>query len=127
MTDARFERAYARYASVYEENLASLHPGARCSDLYVAAEARVRAAGMDITSEKIGHGTGIDFRELPWITAGDDTPLQPGTVLAYDYGADLDGYMLHVEDRVLIDTDGPHRLSDGWDLQDPHGGFRHLV
>jgi len=125
--DARFERAYARYAGCYEENLASLRPGARCSDLYVAADARLRAAGMELTSEKIGHGTGIDFRELPWIAAGHDAQLQPGTVLAYDYGADLDGYMLHVEDRVLIDTDGPHRLSDGWDLQDPHGGFRHLI
>ena len=67
------------------------------------------------------------LRELPWIAANDAATLQPGTVLAYDYGADLDGYMLHVEDRVLVDTDGPHRLSDGWDLSDAREGFRRLL
>jgi Xaa-Pro dipeptidase len=125
--DERFERAYARYANCYEEILASLRPGASCSDLYAAADARLGAAGMKLTSEKIGHGTGLDFRELPWVAAGHDTTLQPGIVLAYDYGADLDGYMLHVEDRVLVDADGPRRLSDGWDLRDAREGFRRLL
>jgi Xaa-Pro dipeptidase len=125
--DDRFERAYTSYAACYEENLASLRPGERCSELFAAADARLSAAGIELTSEKIGHGTGVDFRELPWVAADDDATLQPGTVLAYDYGADLDGYMLHVEDRVLVDVDGPHRLSDGWHLQDAREGFRRLL
>jgi Xaa-Pro dipeptidase len=125
--DERFERAFERYASCYEENLTSLRPGERCSELYAAAKGRLTAAGLELTSEKIGHGTGVDFRELPWIAAGDEATLEPGTVLAYDYGADLDGYMLHVEDRVLVDTEGPRRLSDGWDLQDACEGFRRLL
>jgi Xaa-Pro aminopeptidase len=125
--DERFERAYARYADCYEENLASLRPGKPCSELYAAANARLAEAGMDLTSEKIGHGTGLDFRELPWVAAGDSSTLQPGTVLAYDYGADLDDYMLHVEDRVLVDSDGPHRLSDGWDLRNVRDGYRALL
>ena len=115
--DDRFERAFARYASCYRgEPRPHCAPVQRCSALYAAAERRLAAAGLELTSEKIGHGTGIDFRELPWISAGDEATLEKGTVLAYDYGADYDGYMLHVEDRVVVDANGPRRLSDGWDL-----------
>jgi hypothetical protein len=61
------------------------------------------------------------------VSAYSDTRLEAGTVLAYDYGADADAYMLHVEDRVLVAEDGPRRLSDGWDLRDVREGFRSLL
>jgi Xaa-Pro aminopeptidase len=125
--DDRFAAAYESYVASYEENLASLAPGERCSDLYMAAQKRVQEAGHELFSQKIGHGTGLDFRELPWISAQSDSTLEPGTVLAYDYGADFEGYTLHVEDRVLIGTGPPVRLSDGWDLRDVRGGFRSLL
>ena len=78
------------------------------------------------TSEKIGHGTGVDFRELPWIAAGDEATLEPGTVLAYDYGADLDGYMLHVEDRVLVDATALAGCPMAGTCKTPEG-FRRLL
>jgi Xaa-Pro aminopeptidase len=125
--DEIFTRAYERYAACYEENLSRLRPGERCSDLYGAARARLAAAGLQLTSEKIGHGTGVDFREAPWISATNDDELPAGSVLAFDYGADADRLMLHVEDRVLVDAEGPRRLSDGWDLSDAKEGFRALL
>jgi Xaa-Pro aminopeptidase len=125
--DASFTRAYERYAACYEENLSRLRPGERCSDLYAAARSRLAAAGLQLTSEKIGHGTGLDFREAPWISSMKDDQLRAGSVLAFDYGADADDLMLHVEDRVLVDARGPRRLSDGWDLSDAREGFRTLL
>ena len=125
--DDHFARAYEQYADGYEANLATLRAGGRCSELYAAAVERLADRGQQLTSQKIGHGTGIEFRELPWISAYSDARLEPGTVLAYDYGADADRYMLHVEDRVLVDEDGPRRLSDGWDLRDVGEGFRTLL
>jgi Xaa-Pro dipeptidase len=126
-SDDRFARAYEDYAEGYEVNLATLRAGGRCSELYAAAAQRLSDRGQQLTSQKIGHGTGIEFRELPWVSAYSDTRLEAGTVLAYDYGADADAYMLHVEDRVLVAEDGPRRLSDGWDLRDVREGFRSLL
>ena len=123
--DRVFEEAYARYLGVYEAGMAELVAGAVPAELYASCRERAAAAGFELTTLKIGHGTGLDFRERPWISEHDDLPLAPGMVLAYDYGLESKaGHVLHVEDRVLVTEEGPRRLSDGWDLADLRGGFR---
>ncbi len=123
--DPDFEEAYARYLRVYEETMAELVAGADPADVYERCRERAAAAGFELTTLKIGHGTGLDFRERPWIAPFDDLALAPGMVLAYDYGLESEAeYVLHVEDRVLVTEEGPKRLSDGWRLADLRGGFR---
>jgi Xaa-Pro aminopeptidase len=118
---------YERYRYAYEETMATLRPGEDPRDLYLACRQRLAAVGFELAADKIGHGTGLDFREPPVISATSTDELQPGAVLAYDYAiAPVDSVMLHVEDRVLIGEDGPERLSAGWDLTDLAGGFHHL-
>ncbi len=122
---AAFEGAYARYVDVYEAGLSALVCGADPGTLWRECARRASAGGFELTTLKIGHGTGLDFRERPWISEFDDLALAPGMVLAYDYCLDSeDGTVLHVEDRVLVDPDGPIRLSGAWDLGDLRTGFR---
>ena len=126
--DPAFEEAYARYLRVYEETMAGLVVGADPAALYERCRERAASAGFELTTLKIGHGTGLDFRERPWISPYDDLALAPGMVLAYDYGLESEaGHVLHVEDRVLVAEEAPKRLSDSWDLADLRAGFRTLA
>jgi Xaa-Pro aminopeptidase len=126
--DPAFEEAYARYLAVYEDGLAALVPGARSRELFERCRERAAADGFELTTLKIGHGTGLDFRERPWLAPFEDMPLSPGMVLAYDYGLDAeDGTVLHLEDRVLVTDGAPRRLSGGWDLADLREGFRGIL
>jgi Xaa-Pro aminopeptidase len=126
--DPRLEDAYRRYLAAYQETMAALRPGAICREVYERCCQLVAEAGFELTTLKIAHGTGLDFRERPLVAPVDTTPLVPGMVLAYDYGLETErGEVLHVEDRVLIEYDGPRRLSDGWDTTDLRHGFSRLL
>jgi len=126
--DASFEEAYERYVDVYEAGLADLHAGAEPRALYEACRDRAADAGFTLETLKIGHGTGLDFRERPWLAPWDDLALVPGMVLAYDYGlVSREGVALHLEDRVLVEASGPRRLSSGWMLRDLRSGHGALL
>jgi Xaa-Pro aminopeptidase len=117
--DASFEEAYGRYVDVYEAGLADLHAGAEPRALYEDCRDRAADAGFTLETLKTGHGTGLDFRERPWLAPWDDLALMPGMVLAYDYGlVSREDVVLHLEDRVLVEASGPRRLSSGWMLRD---------
>jgi Xaa-Pro dipeptidase len=126
--DPAFEEAYRRYLAVYEAGLASLVAGSEPAQLWRGCARTAAENGFELTTLKIGHGTGLDFRERPWISEFDDMPLAQGMVLAYDFGLESeDGTVLHVEDRVLVTEGGPRRLTDGWDLSDLRRGFETLL
>jgi Xaa-Pro aminopeptidase len=126
--DPRLEDAYRRYLATYEETMAALRPDAICHEVYERCRQLAASSGFELTTLKIGHGTGLDFRERPLLAPVDATPLVPGMVLAYDYVLDTErGEVLHVEDRVLIEQEGPRRLSDGWDTTDLRHGFSGLL
>jgi Xaa-Pro aminopeptidase len=126
--DAKVAAAYERYLQGYVDTMAELVVEADPRVLYEGCRRRVAELGFELTTLKIGHGTGLDFRERPWLSPYDDTPLTTGMVLAFDYGLEGEaGVVLHLEDRVLITNDGPRRLSDGWLLADLRDGFRGLL
>jgi Xaa-Pro dipeptidase len=116
---------YAVFVNRYLETMRTLTAGAPTRDLYAAHRKAVVADGFEMTTLKIAHGTGLDFRELPWVSPVDSHTLEPGTVLAYDYDQITpDGFVMHVEDRVLITPSGPpRRLSNLWRLADIRSGF----
>lgn len=126
--DARLLDAYRRYVEVYEASMAELRAGASCAELYERCRDRAASAGFELTTLKTGHGTGLDFRERPWISPAEDGALEPGMILAFDYGLHVeDGSVLHIEDRVAVTDGDPRRLSGGWDLRDPRQGFAGLL
>ena len=117
--DSAGEEAYARYLSVYESGIGALQPGARCADVYEHCRQAAADHGFALTTLKVAHGTGLDFREAPIVSPHSADRLEPGNVLAYDYGLEAaDGTVLHVEDRVAIGPSGPRRISAAWDLAD---------
>jgi Xaa-Pro dipeptidase len=122
--DLPVERAYARYHEAYKETLSRLRVGSRSRDIYAACRDQVAKLGFELTTLKVGHGTGLDFREPPFISPFDDRPLEDGMVLAYDYGLEAENVVIHVEDRVLVTPTGPERLSGAWDLSDLATGWR---
>jgi len=115
---------YARYIAAHEAGWRSLEPGVRAGSVYALVRDRLLGAGLRLRSPKVGHGTGLSFRELPILRADDPTPVPVGTVLAYDFAilpeSTLSGSFVHVEDRILVTDTGPVRLSDAIDT-------RHLV
>lgn len=126
--DERLHDAYQRYVDIYEGSMAELRPGEPCAELFERCKARAARAGFELETLKTGHGTGLDFRERPWLSPAEDGVLESGMILAYDYGLDTeDGVVLHIEDRVAITDGEPHRLSAGWDLRDARRGFEGLL
>ncbi|MFQ3683855.1 M24 family metallopeptidase [Roseiflexus sp.] len=105
--------SYARFADIYHSTLEMLHPGVRACDVYTACRQHVERHGMRLISEKVGHSTGLVFREPPILQPADHRILQPNMVLAYDYLIlDEHGAPFHIEDRVLVTERGPVTLSD---------------
>lgn len=110
--------AYARFADIYHSTLELLQPGVRACDVYAACQRHVERRGMRLISEKVGHGTGLAFRESPILQPADQRALQPNMVLAYDYLVlDEHGAPFHIEDRVLVTEQGPVLLSDVTDTR----------
>jgi Xaa-Pro aminopeptidase len=59
-----------------------------------------------------GHGVGVDH-DLPVVTAGDETPLEPGMVLAVhpNYATADERYGASTVSTYVVTDEGPERLS----------------
>jgi Xaa-Pro aminopeptidase len=110
--------SYARFAEIYHDTLALLRPGTRACDVFHACRAHIERHGMRLVSEKVGHSTGLVFRETPILTPSDTRELREQMVIAYDYLVlDERGAPHHIEDRVLVTAQGPVLLSDAIDTR----------
>jgi Xaa-Pro aminopeptidase len=122
--DPAFDDDYARYIDAWQSGLERLRPGVAAGEAYAAVRDRLAALGLAIRSQKVGHATGLTFREPPVLRADDHTPLEPGTVLAFDFAirpeSTRSGRFIHVEDRVLVTEGAPRRLSDATDVSRPY-------
>jgi Xaa-Pro dipeptidase len=91
-----------------------LRAGVRASDLFDAAVAAVRGAGIPhYERTHVGHGIGVaGGYDKPLLAPDDDTVIEPGTVLCVEtpyYEVGRVG--LQVEDMVLVTDDGFELLS----------------
>ncbi len=121
--DAAFMADYAAYLSAYMAGIAEIAAGAPANAPYKAVGSRLAQAGLVMRSKKVGHGTGLGFREPPVLEPRNDSPLESGTVLAYDFSIEpastRSGLLLHIEDRLLVTDSGAERLSSISDLAEP--------
>ena len=96
-----------------EAALAALKPGAACSAVNEAAWAVLRERGYgDFIRHRIGHGMGVEGHEAPWLSIGDDTPVEPGMVFSNEpgiYRPGIDGY--RIIDSMVVTATGAERLS----------------
>lgn len=64
---------------------------------------------------RLGHGIGMDTHEPPFLTAGDDTPLQAGMLFTVEPSIMQDNnYSARVEDIVVVRPEGGEPLTSGF-------------
>jgi Xaa-Pro aminopeptidase len=105
------ERQYhAALEAGQEKAFEMLKPGVAACEIFEAAVARVRAAGiLHYQRTHVGHGLGIAGAgyEPPLLAPGDRTPLEPGMVLCVETPyLELGFGGLQVEDMVVITQAG---------------------
>lgn len=121
---ADFSADYAAYIDAHAAGWQAMRPGVAAGDIYALERDRLTQNGLRLRSPKVGHGTGLSFREAPVLRADDPTPLPADSVYAFDYAVYQDstrsGAFIHVEDRILVTAAGPVRLSDVTDTSQPY-------
>lgn len=65
-----------------------------------------------------GHGVGLEIHEAPWISPGEQTPLELGDVITVEPGVYLRGDLgVRIEDTIALTAQGPVTLTNV--LKDP--------
>ena len=64
---------------------------------------------------RLGHGIGMDVHEPPFLTKGDETPLQEGMLFTIEPSImQMNDYSSRVEDVVVARPGGGEKLTNGW-------------
>lgn len=105
---------------------AAIKPGAKVSDLHKAALSVIGVVPEDLVAQGVkslyshtfmGHNEGLCMHEPPWITAEEDTVLQPGMILAVEIPAlDIPSFRVlggFPEDIYLVTASGHECLTKG--------------
>lgn len=102
------EKLYAVLAKAQEKVIKNISPGVHANELFYIGQEYVRSHGYpQYTRTMIGHGTGIETEEEPFISPNSDVVLQPGMVLSIEFPYYIKGVAgLNVEDVVLVTTNG---------------------
>jgi Xaa-Pro aminopeptidase len=80
-----------------------------------AREVIAKGGYGDAFRHRLGHGIGIDVHEAPFLTAGDDTPLEVGMTFTIEPSiAKLNHFGARVEDIVVVRDNGGERLTSGF-------------
>jgi Xaa-Pro aminopeptidase len=121
--DPAFLDDYAVYASAHEAGWRTLQPGTPASRPYRMVEDRLAAGGLRLRSPKVGHATGLTFRERPVLRPDETVLIEAGTFFAFDFAVHPESTrsatFVHVEDRILVTEGGPVRISDAIDTSSP--------
>ena len=116
---AAYERVHETVREAQAAAVDAVGPGVTAAAVDRAARDVIEAAGYgDAFVHRTGHGVGLDVHEEPYIVAGNDRELEPGTVFSVEPGIYLDGrFGCRIEDLVVVTADGRERLNDtdrGW-------------
>jgi Xaa-Pro aminopeptidase len=103
-------RIYHAIHRAFDRGFALLRPGVRLSDIYMTTAETMWNLGYETYGRgHFGHGVGSSIwsEEWPFISATEDTTLEPGMVLAFEVPWYIDGLGgLIIEDQVLITDAG---------------------
>ena len=105
------EKLYAVLSKAQEQVIKNIGPGVHASELFHIGQEYVRSHRYpQYTRTMVGHGTGIETEEEPFISPSSEVALQPGMVLSIELPYYIKGIAgLNIEDVVLVTTNG-HRV-----------------
>lgn len=92
----------------------AIKPGIRCSEVDQQTRQVIEKAGYgEQFLHRTGHGLGMEPHEEPYISADDDTILEPGMTFTIEPGIYLPGTGgVRIEDDVLVTDAGSQSLTD---------------
>lgn len=81
-----------------------------------AARQVIEAAGYgEAFRHRLGHAIGMDVHEPPFLTEGDETPLEEGMLFTIEPSImQINDYSARVEDIVVARPGGGEKLTNGW-------------
>lgn len=107
---------YRSIRDIYRATIDKCRPGARVGDIYDFAVGEFTAQGWKFESLLVGHGVGSWWHQQePILRRGSDIVLEEGMVLALEPHI---GHW-HIQDMVVLRTDGPELLSDRMSTDEP--------
>ncbi|MCL6449936.1 MAG: Xaa-Pro peptidase family protein [Acetobacteraceae bacterium] len=117
---ARFEEAVKVVLEAQAAAIAAAGPGVPAQEVDRAARRVIEGAGYGrYFTHRVGHGTGLDGHEKPYLAEGNLEPLLPGMVATVEPGIYLPGeFGVRIEDDIVITPDGCECLSTrvgSWD------------
>ncbi|MFW9917450.1 MAG: M24 family metallopeptidase [Candidatus Thorarchaeota archaeon] len=117
-------RIYKGVVAGQQAAIEAIKPGIEVSCLYEACKAAFKEQGVTFHFPHIGHGMGLELHELPMIvpaSAGELSKmrLEEGMVLNIEPGYFLGKEGFHIEDLVLVTSDGYRPLTDLDQRQEP--------
>ena len=112
---AEQQRIYRVMRDIYRLTVAQCWPGVKASAIHAFAAKQFRDHGYSDRVSLVGHSVGPWWHQQePYIVSTCDDLLEAGMVLALEPHV---GYW-HLQDLVLVTTDGPHLLSDRFNTDD---------
>jgi len=115
--DAEMMNVYNLVMASQAAGVAALKSGsATTTDADTAARQVIEDAGLGETfRHRLGHGIGMDVHEPPFLTKGDETPLEEGMLFTIEPSiTQFNTFSARVEDVVVARPDGGEKLTNGW-------------
>lgn len=108
-----FETIYETVRTAQQAACDAVLPGAAAHGIDRIARGIIEDAGFgERFMHRTGHGIGLELHEPPYLIAGNDWVLEPGTTFSVEPGIYLEGrFGARIEDIVAVTADGVERLN----------------
>jgi Xaa-Pro aminopeptidase len=107
-----YREVYEIMLAAQEAGRAAARPGTAAAEVTAACRAPIEAAGLgEHFRHRMGHGIGMDVHEKPFISAEDETPLEPGMTFTDEPSIIIPGrFSVRIEDIVVCAEAGGRKL-----------------
>ena len=107
-----YRETYDVMLAAQEAGRAAAKAGTLARDVNAACRAPIEEAGLgEHFRHRMGHGIGLDVHEKPFISAEDETPLEPGMTFTDEPSIIIPGrYSVRIEDIVVCEESGGRKL-----------------
>jgi Xaa-Pro aminopeptidase len=107
-----YREVYEIMLAAQEAGRAAARPGTAAAEVNAACRAPIEAAGLgEHFRHRMGHGIGMDVHEKPFISAEEETPLEPGMTFTDEPSIIIPGrFSVRIEDIVVCAEAGGRKL-----------------